>query len=240
VRDKIATLSHQAGAAAATLSQLRRDAAARLARDVKDEFADLALASGSIEVALRALDEPGARGAERVELLFAANVGEPPRPLARIASGGERSRVLLAMIAALAAERDATAALIFDEIDAGIGGATGGAVGARIGRLARGGQVVCVTHLAQLAAWAGRHYTLRKHEARGRTEITVEELTSDERRIAELARMLSGETHDTALAHARTLLSGVRSGDLMDLENVRAARADRHTGRKRNKIAGTD
>jgi DNA repair protein RecN (Recombination protein N) len=240
LRERIVTLSREAVAVAATLSRLRRDAATRLARNVKDEFADLALASGSIEVALRALDEPGVRGAERAELLFAANVGETPRPLARIASGGERSRVLLAMIAALAAERDATAALIFDEIDAGIGGATGGAVGARIGRLARGGQVVCVTHLAQLAAWAGRHYALRKHEARGRTEITVEELSSDERRIAELARMLSGETHDAALAHARTLLTGVRSGDLMDLENVRAARADRHAGRKRNKIARTD
>ena len=240
LREHIATLSRGAVATAATLSELRRDAATRLAREVKDEFADLALASGSIEVALHALDEPGARGAERAELLFAANAGETPRPLARIASGGERSRVLLAMIAALAAERDATAALIFDEIDAGIGGATGSAVGARIGRLARGGQVVCVTHLAQLAAWAGRHYALRKHEADGRTEITVEELTSDELRIAELARMLSGETHDAALTHARTLLAGVRSGDLMDLENVRAAGADRHTGRKRNKIAGTD
>jgi DNA repair protein RecN (Recombination protein N) len=240
LRQQIVTLSREALAVAATLTKLRHEAAIRLARDVKEEFIDLALASGTIEVALRALDEPGARGAERAELLFSANVGETPRPLARIASGGERSRVLLAMIAALAAERDATAALIFDEIDAGIGGATGAAVGARIGRLARGGQVVCVTHLAQLAAWAGRHYTLRKHEARGRTEITVEELTGDDPRIAELARMLSGETHDAALAHARTLLSGVRLGDLVDLENVRAARADRHTGRKRNKISRTD
>jgi DNA repair protein RecN (Recombination protein N) len=234
LRERAETLAREAGQQSAILSKLRAEAGARLAREVRAEFADLALASGRIDVALHPLDEPGAHGAERAELLFVANAGEPPRPLARIASGGERSRVLLALIAALAAERDTSAALIFDEIDAGIGGATGSAVGARIGRLARGGQVVCVTHLAQLAAWAGRHYVLRKRETGNRTEIAVEELSSDADRVAELARMLSGETHDAALAHACALLLAVRSGNLVDLEDVRPARSNRHAGRKRN------
>jgi DNA repair protein RecN (Recombination protein N) len=237
LRQRVAAAMQTAAVESALLSKLRRDAAKRLARDVRAEFADLALASGTIDVALHELDEPGGRGAERAEFLFAANAGEPPRPLARIASGGERSRVLLALVAALAAERDVSAALIFDEIDAGIGGATGGAVGTRIGRLSRDGQVVCVTHLAQLAAWAGRHYLLRKREERGRTEIAVEEIVTDAGRVSELARMLSGETHDAALSHARTLLDSVRvasSVDLVDLQDVRPTRADRHTRRKRN------
>jgi DNA repair protein RecN (Recombination protein N) len=237
LRERAVSLTQEAAVESALLTKLRRDAGERLAREVRAEFADFALTSGTVEVALHALDEPGARGAERAELLFAANAGEPPRPLARIASGGERSRVLLALIAMLASERDAAAALIFDEIDAGIGGATGSAVGARIGRLASTGQVVCVTHLAQLAAWAGRHYVLRKRETGDRTEIAVEEITSDDGRVAELARMLSGETHDAALAHARALLAGVRGGslgNLVDFQNVGAARADRHPRRKRN------
>jgi DNA repair protein RecN (Recombination protein N) len=103
--------------------------------------------------------------------------------------------------------------------------------------LSRNGQVVCVTHLAQLAAWAGRHYLLRKREEGGRTEIAVEEIVSDAGRVSELARMLSGETHDAALSHARALLDavrGARSVDLMDLKNVRPARADGHSSRKRN------
>jgi DNA repair protein RecN (Recombination protein N) len=237
LRERAAAAMQTAEVESTVLSKLRRGAAGRLARDVRSEFGDLALTSGTIDVALHELSEPGARGAERAEFLFAANAGEPSRPLARIASGGERSRVLLALIAALASERDASAALIFDEIDAGIGGATGGAVGARIGRLSRNGQVVCVTHLAQLAAWAGRHYLLRKREEGGRTEIAVEEIVSDAGRVSELARMLSGETHDAALSHARALLDavrGARSVDLMDLKNVRPARADGHSSRKRN------
>jgi DNA repair protein RecN (Recombination protein N) len=237
LRERAAAAMQTAVLESSVLLKLRRGAAERLVRDVRSEFGDLALTSGTLDVALHELNEPGTRGTERAEFLFAANAGEPPRPLARIASGGERSRVLLALIAALASERDASAALIFDEIDAGIGGATGGAVGARIGRLSRNGQVVCVTHLAQLAAWAGRHYVLRKREDGGRTEIAVEEIVSDAGRVSELARMLSGETHDAALSHARALLDGVRAAnsvDLMDLENVRPARADRHPRRKRN------
>ncbi|MHB8703902.1 MAG: DNA repair protein RecN, partial [Candidatus Tyrphobacter sp.] len=104
----------------------------------------------------------------------------------------------------------APTALVFDEIDAGIGGATAVAVGSRIGRLAKSGQVICITHLAQLATWASRHYVLEKHERRGTTAICVREVASAQERTSEIARMLSGESHDTALKHARELLARAR------------------------------
>jgi DNA repair protein RecN (Recombination protein N) len=191
-------------AAAKALTKLRTAAASALARAVAAEFEDLALGSGRFEVELVAHERPGADGAERAEFAFAANAGEPLRPLARVASGGELSRVLLALVVVLAGARDG-GALIFDEIDAGIGGATAAAVGARIGRLASADQVVCVTHLAQLATWADRHYVLDKSEERGATTISVREVAGASRE-AELARMLSGDTHEIALSHARALL----------------------------------
>jgi DNA repair protein RecN (Recombination protein N) len=191
--------------AAASLTSIRVREAARLCAAVQAEFADLALASGRLDVALERRDDIAPDGADAVELLFAANAGEPLRPLARVASGGELSRVLLALVVALAGARAPTA-LVFDEIDAGIGGATATAVGARLGRLARAGQLLCVTHLAQLATWADRHYVLEKHERDGATTIALREIAGDEARAAELARMLSGEAHEAALEHARTLL----------------------------------
>ncbi|MBV8655287.1 MAG: DNA repair protein RecN [Candidatus Eremiobacteraeota bacterium] len=190
---------------AAALTGLRKKAAAALSKRVAAEFGDIALASGRFDVAFEKLDAIGSDGAERAEFLFAANAGEPARPLARVASGGELSRVLLALVVVLAGKRDDDA-LVFDEIDAGIGGATAAAVGARIGRLARDGQVICVTHLAQLATWADRHYVLDKTESKNETTISVRELASASQREEELARMLSGETHDAALKHARALL----------------------------------
>ena len=107
----------------------------------------------------------------------------------------------------LADARDAAPALVFDEIDAGIGGATATAVGARMGELARRGQVVCVTHLAQLATWADRHYVLDKIERKRDTTIVVRAIGGSKEREAEIARMLSGESHDAALRHARALLA---------------------------------
>lgn len=178
----------------ARLREIREEAAGRLKAAIHEELGALALASARFDVSF-----------EPLEFVFAANKGEPLRPLARAASGGELSRVLLALVVVLAGARDRTA-LIFDEIDTGIGGATATAVGARIGRLASEGQVVCVTHLAQLATWSDRHYVLEKHEKAGTTTISVREISGEEARAAELARMLSGESHDVALEHARMLL----------------------------------
>lgn len=176
------------------LRAIREAAATRLRTAVQKELGALALGSARFDVSF-----------EPIEFVFAANAGEPLRPLARVASGGELSRVLLALVVCLAGARDRTA-LIFDEIDAGISGATATAVGARIGRLASEGQVMCVTHLAQLATWSDRHYVLEKHEKDGATTISVREIAGEEARAAELARMLSGESHDVALEHARMLL----------------------------------
>lgn len=194
--------------AAAELTKLRAQAAKKFAKGVVEELKDLALASARFDVAFTTLAAISADGAETAEFVFAANAGEAVRPLIRVASGGELSRVLLAIVVALAGNRERTA-LVFDEIDAGIGGATATAVGVRLGQLAREGQVVCVTHLAQLATWADLHYVLDKTEARGATTISVREISGDDQRTGELARMLSGESHDEALAHARTLLRAV-------------------------------
>lgn len=192
---------------ASRLTSVRKRSAAALIKRVQSELADLALGSGRFDVAFEPLERIGPSGAERIEFEFSANAGEPLRPLARIASGGELSRVLLALIVALSSARDPSTALVFDEIDAGVGGVTGTAVGARLGRLAREGQVICVTHLAQLAAWADRHYVLEKTERGKTTTISVRELKGAAARENELARMLSGEPHDTALKHARELLA---------------------------------
>lgn len=191
---------------AARLSGLRRSAAQRLSKAVESELKDLALASARFDVHFDVLPQIGAAGAEHVEFLFAANKGESARPLGKVASGGELSRVLLALVVVLAGARGGTA-LLFDEIDAGIGGATATAVGLRLGRLAQRSQVVCVTHLAQMASWADAHFVLSKVESRNETTIEVRPLTDDAERTAELARMLSGEAHEAALEHARTLLA---------------------------------
>ncbi len=195
--------------AAAKLSKLRALSAKRLCAAVMTELKELALASARFDVSIVPLERIGDDGAESIEFTFAANAGEALRPLTRVASGGELSRVLLALVVALASTRERVA-LVFDEIDAGIGGATATAVGARLGRLAEDGQVMCVTHLAQLATWANRHYTLEKHERRGATTISVREVTGDEARAAELARMLSGESHAVALEHARSLMKAAK------------------------------
>jgi DNA repair protein RecN (Recombination protein N) len=192
--------------AAEHLSRLRHGAADRLSKAIDRELKDLALASGRFGVQFGPLPEIGPDGAEHVEFVFAANKGEAQRALARVASGGELSRVLLALIVVLAGSRGRTA-LVFDEIDAGIGGATATAVGVRLGRLARDTQVLCVTHLAQIASWADAHFVLEKSESKTATTIGLREIESADARTAELARMLSGEAHDAALQHARTLLA---------------------------------
>ena len=205
---KLAEAERALKAAAAKLTAIRETAAKRLATLVIAELKDLALPSARFSVAFQTLDRAGPDGAESAEFAFAANAGESLRPLVRVASGGELSRVLLALVVVLAGARDRTA-LVFDEIDAGIGGATATAVGARLGRLATGGQVVCVTHLAQLATWADQHYVLEKRETKNATSIEVHPIDGDDARTSELARMLSGETHDAALEHARALLRQV-------------------------------
>ena len=196
---------------AAALHAVRAAATAGCEERVAAELRALAMPAARFAVALEPLDELAAHGADRIEFRFSANPGEPERALARIASGGERSRVLLALVVALADRRDART-FVFDEIDAGIGGATAVAVGARLQRLAAVAQVICVTHLAQIASWAETHYVLRKHDDGAETTIEVVALRADDDRLAEIARMLSGDTKPVSLEHAATLVASARGG----------------------------
>jgi DNA repair protein RecN (Recombination protein N) len=214
---RIAAAEHDAEALTTSLSERaaalgarRRTAAAAIEEAVRAELAALAMPAAALRVALEPLDAVGPGGAERAELRFAANPGEPERALARVASGGELSRVLLALVVVVADRRERTA-LVFDEIDAGIGGATASAVGARLARLAAGAQVVCVTHLAQIASCGDTHVALRKHVRSGVTTIDAVALAEADRRV-EVARMLSGDEMGVALEHAAELLmSSARS-----------------------------
>jgi len=200
---ELADLEAELATRAAALSTVRASDA--VAAAVGAELAALAMPAGRLRVGLEPLDEIGPAGAERAELRFAANPGEAERPLAKTASGGELSRVLLAVVVVLSDRRERTA-LIFDEIDAGIGGATAAAVGVRLARLARSAQVVCVTHLAQIASYGDAQLVLRKHVSGGTTTIDAVALGDDDR-PAEIARMLSGEERGVALEHAVELLA---------------------------------
>jgi len=188
---------------AATVSERRREAGLRLARTVEGHLSELAMPAAAMTVAIEPV-APGADGADRVTFLLAANPGERALPVAKAASGGERSRVALALRLALAAA-DQTPVLVFDEVDAGIGGAVALAVGRQLARLAKGRQVLCVTHLAQLAAFADAHVVVSKVTVEGRTVASVRTLTEDDR-IQELARMLSGTPGSAAASrHAADL-----------------------------------
>jgi DNA repair protein RecN (Recombination protein N) len=195
---------------AAALTRARKKAAATLEERVASELSALAMPAARFSVAFESLDAIGASGAERAELRLTANPGEPERAIAKSASGGELSRVLLALIVVLADRRESSA-LVFDEIDAGIGGATATAVGLRLGKLATATQVVVVTHLAQIASWANAHYALRKRDEGKTTVVELEPLDAQDARLGEIARMLSGEATSVSLEHAATLVAGARA-----------------------------
>ena len=152
----------------------------------------------------------GPRGVDQVEFLFSANPDEEPRPIARVASGGELSRTMLALKVVLAAS-DAVPILVFDEVDVGIGGKTADAVGRKLRQVARVRQVLCITHLPQIASYADHHFRVEKLVEAGRTQTTVTPLAKAER-VREVARMLGGESvTDTSLHHALELINQARS-----------------------------
>jgi DNA repair protein RecN (Recombination protein N) len=191
-------------AAAAVLTAARDAAAKRLAKAVNAELPPLGLPDGAFDVAFEPV-EAGPSGADRATFTFAPNPGEPPRPLGRIASGGEASRLSLALKVVLAAA-DETPLLIFDEVDAGVGGRNAAAVGERLKMLSAHHQVLCVTHLAQVAAHADAHVVVGKRTVDGRTVTEARALATDGRAV-ELAAMLAGEgAGDEAHAAAEALL----------------------------------
>ena len=193
--------------AAAALTQSRKKAARKLEKEVAGSLVELGMGSARLSVVIeaRAL---GSSGADRVELMLASNKGEDTRPLAKVASGGELSRIMLAMKLELR-RADEVATYVFDEVDAGIGGATAQVVGAQIRAVASvesGRQVLCVTHLPQIAAYADHHFHVEKSEVAGRTETHVRKLGAAARKD-ELARMLGGHATSKAKAHAAELLA---------------------------------
>jgi len=207
LQDRIASLCKEWEGLAARISALREQAARELERRVTRELKTLELGSVQFRVDLRPLEGPNARGGEEAVFLFSANPGEPPRPLARVASGGELSRIMLALKTILAA-LDETPTLIFDEVDAGIGGRALQAVGEKLLAIGRYRQVVCVTHAARIAAYADRHLRIAKAASDGQTRTLIAVLDADDR-LEELARMLSGGRRitETARKHARELLA---------------------------------
>ncbi len=187
---------------AATLSGIRKNAASKLAGAVAGHLRELAMPKATFEVVVTATDLSD-DGMDDVTFLLAANAGEPARPLAKVASGGELSRAMLGMRVVLS---EAPPTLIFDEVDAGIGGETGTAVGRALAALGGRHQVLCVTHLAQVAAFADAQVSVAKTEVGGRT-IASASLLLDDARISELSRMLGGDGSSAAAQkHARELL----------------------------------
>ena len=192
----------------AELTAARATAAAKLKNALEREAHQPAMKGAIIEPALESLSEPRLTGFERVEFLFSPNPGEAPRPMARIASGGELSRLMLAIKQVLPDSDVPT--LIFDEVDTGIGGATSELVGRKLKNVASRQQVLCITHLPQVAVFADQQLRVEKLITDGRTNTSVLELEQGAR-IREVARMLAGATiTDSAMKHATEMLSASR------------------------------
>ncbi len=203
--EKVAAAEKDYVVAAKKLSKGRARTAAELGRQVTEAMQQLAMAGGRFEIALTPLAEGAAYGLESVEFLVTANAGQPPRPLAKVASGGELSRIGLA-IQVIASQAGQTPTLIFDEVDVGIGGRVAEIVGRMLHDLGRSRQVLCVTHLPQVAACADRQWNIAKEERDGATCSRVTPLDRNAR-IDELARMLGGvKITETTRKHAAEML----------------------------------
>ncbi len=215
----LAELETRICASALALSEKRKAAATRLGDLARTELASLemdkahlsvnfstAQALSEQDIALTTGEKVFASGMDRVSFMFSANPGESPRPLQRIASGGELSRIILALKAVLSRSQ-AMETLIFDEVDTGIGGATSEKVGKKLQELSDRHQVICITHQAQIAKYGANQFFITKQIEKGRTSTKILPLTNTEDRVAELARMIGGsQISDATLAHAREML----------------------------------
>ncbi len=203
---EVARLRELAAGLARTVTGGRGEAAPRLGEAIEREVRDLGMPGASVQVALRASPEPTALGAEPAELLLSGGPGQSPLPVAKAASGGELSRTMLACRSVLA-DLDSVPTIVFDEVDAGIGGRAGLAVGRRLARLAAERQVLVVTHLPQIASFADRHIRVTKEGGTAAIEVL-----GDDERVAEISRMLSGlPESEAAASHAEELLAQAAS-----------------------------
>jgi DNA repair protein RecN (Recombination protein N) len=189
--------------AAVNLSEKRKQAAKDISKAAEKILKELAFEKAEFRVDVTA-SPLSSTGIDTIEFLFSANPGEPLKPLARVASGGELSRIMLALKNILA-DVDSIPVLIFDEVDAGIGGRTAESVGMKLKRLSKAHQVICITHLPQIASAADFHIMTEKSQKKDSTSVKIKELTPDER-MAEIARMLSGKITEVSLKHAGELL----------------------------------
>ena len=207
------------------LSAARKKAARAFEQAIQKELNDLAMERTMVRVVIGREETAREHGLDRVEILIAPNRGEEPKAMQRIASGGELSRIQLAIAAALfkASTRAAAATLVFDEIDAGIGGRVAEVVGRKLQELSARNQVVCVTHLPQIAGFGTTHFYVWKEDAAGHTRARIRRLDGEEERVQEIARMLGGETVSaSAVAHARELLRSAERGRSAERRGQRA------------------
>ena len=215
LQQRYGELSEELASRSLAVSSRRKEIAVELEQQITRNLQVLGMPHGTFRISvIDQVDEEGklrfaATGQDRVSFEISPNKGEPLKPVGQIASGGEMSRIMLALKSVFA-ENDDIETLIFDEIDSGIGGTTASNVGLYLKRLGSSRQVICITHLATLASQADTHFVVDKTVAQGRTATLIKEIMGEER-ISELARMLSGDSDkDTALAHARELLVGSR------------------------------
>jgi DNA repair protein RecN (Recombination protein N) len=199
----IENMRMQMNCAGEVLSKARRKVAPKLSENIRRNLRNLGFRQSEFEAKLTTLEEPRSTGFDSVELLFSPNPGEPLKPLRAIASSGEISRLMLAVKSALAAH-DAIPLLVFDEIDTNVGGEIANAVGTKMQALGRDHQVICITHLPQVAATAASHFVVTKDVTRGRTFSNLHQVTGKDRQ-EEIARMLGGKS-DSALKLAASLL----------------------------------
>nr|HNI57175.1 DNA repair protein RecN [Elusimicrobiota bacterium] len=211
--ERLTSAEKQVAARSEKLSAARRAAAKKLETAINKEFREVGLPHAALDIESAA--EPGrytSAGVDRVQFWFTPNPGEGRRPLADVASGGELSRVMLAIKSVLA-KTDAVPVLVFDEIDAGVGGALGAVLGKKLAKLGASHQVLCVTHLATIAACGDRHFVVEKEIQKTRTRTTVRAVT-DSDRVQEIARLFGGTGKaaegDIGLRHARELLDSSR------------------------------
>lgn len=221
--EREAQAAHQAWQKVAqTVSRQRSAAAPALSHAVTEAMQELGMKGGRFEVALTAQSEPQAFGLENIEFLVAGHAGSTPRPLGKVASGGELSRLALAIAVTTSQrsdERSQVGTLIFDEIDSGVGGAVADTVGRLMQRLGRDRQVMAVTHLAQVAACAHQHLLVAKAVHEGQTTSDIREVRDDVR-TTEIARMLGGQITETSRAHAQAMLTTAHAQEAGDAVTV--------------------
>lgn len=206
LQDEIEPLAKQARQVAAQLSEKRKTGARKLAPLIQAQFAELGMEKATFTIDLSPA-EPDASGADQVEFVARTNPGLPAQPLRKIASGGELSRIMLALKGVLASAGDRVSVLVFDEIDANVGGRLGAVIGGKLRQLAKHHQVLCITHLPQIACYADRHLTVRKSADGGKTTTTVRVVAGDDR-VREIAEMIGGQRiTETTIAQARELLA---------------------------------